>query len=221
VKLADQGFLGIKLLRVEDRQLNELRSNLHRADSRHDEAMQQLKRTDNEYGYSSGGRKTMAFDQASNEAKLQQVAHTILESIEKNPHRMATLEEMDRNMRRIIQEQITHAAYHRPSPDVVESPAEEAEKVQQKEEQRHGSGEAMSEVERLKATLSREDVERIERFASSEIAQGTEPDQVRDAIEKWMLPEGPAAREYAQDVVDRQEKTVERNAPERDLGAER
>jgi len=79
----------------------------------------------------------------------------------------------------------------------------------------------MAEMEALRSSLTSEDQQRIERFASAELAHGTDPSQVREAIEKWMLPESPAAREYAHEVVDRHSTQQDRAIPERDASFER
>jgi MobA/MobL family len=212
VKFADHGFLGISLLRLEDKQLSELRETLAGTRQRVELAGDRLQRAERDYEQNTGGRKEMALERANDEAKLQGVANTILEHIGSTPHRTATFDEMEQHLQFVLQNQIIEAQrLQAREPEDLTLVAEDRPQTREY----RGGGDGVTEMEALKASMTSEDRERIENYASAELVQGTPPELARDAIEKWMLPDSPAAREYAQEVVDRHERQQERSTPDR------
>jgi len=159
----------------------------------------------------------MALERANDEAKVQGMANVILEQIEKNPHtRTANLGEIEQHLQFVLQTQIETQR----QTAVLDTIAVEAD-IEASQPRQYRDGSSMAEMEALGGSLTSEDQQRIERFASAELAHGTDPSLVREAIEKWMLPESPAAREYAHEVVARHSLQQERSTPERDAGLER
>jgi|GEM_PF-6577736 len=217
VNLADHGFLGIRLLRWEDKQLTGLRNEFEKAKGNAELAEHKLKSRETEYDRGSGGPKMMALERANDEAKVQGMANAILEQIEKTPHtRAANLDEVEQHLQFVLQTQIETQR----QAAVLDTRVAEAD-IEESQPRQYKGGNSMAEMEALRSSLTSEDQQRIERFASAELAHGTDPSQVREAIEKWMLPESPAAREYAHEVVDRHSTQQDRAIPERDASFER
>lgn len=212
VKLADHGFLGIKLLRWEDKQLLDLRHTFTEALSSTQAAELRLQKTEAEFDRKAGGQQSMELGQQMDTERVQQMAGQLLERIEKDPHRRATMEELQENHRQVmIQNQIAESAREHARNYEHPRPAQEEPKPQKAEEV---DWQGPTALQLLKAELSSELQSRIEGYARTELAQGTAPEIVRQGIEKWMLPPTPGAAEYAREVVARLENTVERTAPQ-------
>ena len=219
VKLAEEGFLGIKLLRWEDKQLVELQSNFTEALRETKVAEHGLRQAESEYERKAGGRQEMEPGQRSDTERLQQMGSQVLQEIDSRSHRTATLEEVQESHRQfLIQNQILESQRQHGLNYEDHRPAQEEQRPQKAEESELQGPTAL---QALKESLSPEQQARIESYAGTELAQGTEPERVREAIEKWMLPVTPAAGEYAQEVVARMDETVERNTPQHEYQPER
>lgn len=212
VKLADHGFLRIKLLRWEDKQLLELRHTFTEALRSTQAAELRLRKTEAEFDRKAGGQQSMELGQQMDTERVQQMAGQLLERIEKDPHRRITMEEMQENHRQVmIQNQIAESAREHARNYEPSRPAQEEPKPQRAEEV---DWQGPAALQLLKAELSSELQSRVEGYARTELAQGTAPETVRQGIEKWMLPPTPGAAEYAREVVARLENTVERTVPQ-------
>lgn len=219
VKLADEGFLGIKLLRWEDKQLTELRSTFAQRLRESKTAGNDLRQAEAEYDRKAGGRQEMEPGQRSDTERLQQMGSQLLQEIDSKPHRTATLGEVQESHRQfLIQNQILESQrQHALNYEDRNASPDEPQPRKTEEAELQGP----TALQAFKDSLSPEQQSRVERFAATELSQGTEPDRVREAIEKWMLPATPAAAEYASEVVSKLDKAVERTAPQYEHGAER